>query len=42
MLTDVCDTSFEGEKNLIEATSVEDGVNLTVIGISSDFRSSSC
>lgn len=42
MLTDVGDNSIAGEKNFIEQASVETGINLTVVGISSEFRSSVC
>lgn len=42
MLTDVCDNSISGEKQFIEQASVEMGINLTVVGISYEFRSSVC
>jgi hypothetical protein len=34
MITDVGDNSFMEEKEFIEKTSVEDGINLSVVGIS--------
>ncbi len=42
MLTDVEDNSFENQKDFIDKASVQDGVNLTVVGISTDFQSDVC
>jgi hypothetical protein len=42
MLTDVGDNSFADEKLFIEQASMETGINLTVVGISTEFRSSVC
>ena len=42
MLTDVEDNSFELEEEFINHASLEEGINLTVIGISTDFQSQVC
>lgn len=42
MLTDVGDNSIEGEKAFVELASRESAINLTVVGISNEFRSQVC
>lgn len=42
MLTDVGDNSVANEKILIDQISNQDNVNTTIIGISSEFVSSTC
>lgn len=39
MLTDVCDNSISNEKAFIDEVSNTAGINLTIIGISNEFRS---
>lgn len=39
MLTDVGDNSIENEQTFIQMAAVEEGVNVTVVGISNEFRS---
>lgn len=41
MLTDVCDNSISQEKAFINEVSTA-GINLTIIGISNEFRSEVC
>lgn len=42
MLTDVCDNSISGEKHFIEKACEDEGISLTIIGISTDFKSQVC
>ena len=42
MLTDVGDNSLENEKAFINSASIEDGIHLTIVGISSHFESNVC
>jgi hypothetical protein len=42
MLTDVCDNSISNEKAFIQDASDTSGINLTIIGISDEFRSEVC
>lgn len=42
MLTDVGDNSIQNEREFIENVSKVDGINLTIIGISDQFRSQVC
>lgn len=42
MLTDVCDNSIENEQVFLARASDTDNINLTIIGISDEFRSEVC
>lgn len=39
MLTDVCDNSITHEKEFVDKVSKENNINLSIIGISDDFKS---
>ena len=41
MITDVCDNSIAGENKFIDEASSA-SIHLTIIGVSSDFRSETC
>lgn len=42
MLTDVQDNSVMNEKALIDQISSQDNINTTIIGVSSEFQSTTC
>lgn len=42
MLTDVDDNSVQNEKILIDKISSQDNINTTIIGVSSNFKSTTC